>query len=283
MIFYTVIFGLAFGPAIVLAGPGAFSDPTGLSGTGNAVATAADLGPVMLAAAVAAPLVYALIAVAVIALSSGRAGLRDLWSRLFRWRVGLPWYAFALLAAPLLWAGVQGALSLTSDVYVPGIVTADDKAGLLVTALVAGLVAGFFEEIAWTGFATDDLLRRHGVVAAGISLGLLWSVLHLPLYAGATYGGVPRELAVPVNLFAWPLPYRVLVVWAYSRTRSVLIAVLMHVPMTALGFVLGSAAMAGVPDVIFNLIFGAALWVVVAAVTVAGRRHSAPTGHPAYG
>ena len=60
------------------------------------------------------------------------------------------WYTIALLTAPLLWVGIQGALSLTSGVYVPGIVTADDKATLLMTTLVAGLVAGLLEEIAWT-------------------------------------------------------------------------------------------------------------------------------------
>ncbi|MGY3566495.1 CPBP family intramembrane glutamic endopeptidase [Sinomonas sp. RB5] len=274
MIFYTLVFVLAFGPALVLAGPGAFSDPTRLSGTDAEVATAADLGPVMLVAAVAGPLVYALIAVSVVALSSGRAALHGLRSRLFRRRVGPLWYAFALLAAPLVWVGIQGALSLTSAVYVPGIVTADDPTALLGTALVAGVVAGLFEEIAWTGFATEDLLKRHGVVAAGLIVGLLWSVLHLPLYAGAAYGAVPRELAVPVNLFAWLLPYRVLVAWAYSHTRSVLVAALMHAPMTTLGFLLGSAAMAGAPDVVFNLLFGAALWSIVAAVTAVERRRS---------
>ena len=32
----------------------------------------------------------------------GRAGLRDLLTRMTRWRVGARWYAVALLTAPLL-------------------------------------------------------------------------------------------------------------------------------------------------------------------------------------
>jgi hypothetical protein len=48
------------------------------------------------------PLSYALAAVLVIALTFGRAGLGELRSRLFRWRVGVRWYAVALLTYPLL-------------------------------------------------------------------------------------------------------------------------------------------------------------------------------------
>jgi hypothetical protein len=40
-------------------------------------------------------------------LVSGRAGLRELLSRLLRWRVGAGWYAVALFPAPLLAAAVS--------------------------------------------------------------------------------------------------------------------------------------------------------------------------------
>jgi hypothetical protein len=53
----------------------------------------------------------ALAAILVIALAFGRLGLRDLRSRLFRWRVGVRWYAVALLTAPLLMTVILGALS----------------------------------------------------------------------------------------------------------------------------------------------------------------------------
>jgi uncharacterized protein len=72
--------------------------------------------------------------------------------------------------------------------------------------------------------------------------------------------------------FSIMLPYRVLMVWVYDRTQSVLMAVLMHLMIDVCAFLLASAAMVGVPDLIFNLVFGATLWVVVAAVTAADRR-----------
>ena len=73
-----------------------------------------------------------------IALAYGRVGLRDLRSQLFRWRVGVRWYAVALLTLPLLVTAILFALSLTSKAFLPAIITAEDKASLLVTGLVAG-------------------------------------------------------------------------------------------------------------------------------------------------
>jgi hypothetical protein len=69
----------------------------------------------------------------------GRAGLRNLLTRMTRWRVGARWYAVALLTAPLLVTVVLFALSLTSPVFLPGIFTTDDKATLLLFAIAVGL------------------------------------------------------------------------------------------------------------------------------------------------
>jgi membrane protease YdiL (CAAX protease family) len=208
-------------------------------------------------------------------------GLRDLRSRLFRWRVGVRWYAVALLTAPLLMMAIQAALSLTSTAFLPAVITADNKASLLVAlvaGLVAGLVAAFFEEIFWTGFATHELRKRHGLLATGLLVGLPWCLLHLQLVAGTSSGAVPPALYVAVVLFAWQLPYRVLMVLVYDHTQSVLMAMLMHLPIVVCLFVL-SPAVAGVSDLIIDLVFGATLWVVVAAVVAVDRRKLSRGGH----
>ena len=213
-----------------------------------------------------------LAAILVIALAFGRLGLRDLRSRLFRWRVGVRWYAVALLTAPVLWTAILGALSLTSEAFLPNIITAEDKASLLVAGLVVGLFAGFFEELGWTGFATHEVSKRHGLLATGLIVGLPWFLLHLPLFAGTASGAVPQALAVAVTFF-WVLAYRVLMVWVYGHTHSVLMAMLMHLPLDVGAFVLlDNPAMVGVPSLIVDLVFGATLWVLVAAVAAANRR-----------
>jgi CAAX protease family protein len=71
---------------------------------------------------------------------------------------------------------------------------------------------------------------------------------------------------VAIYLFAWLPPYRVLMVWVYDRTDSLLIAMLMHVPISVTTFVLASEARSSAALVAPVLIWGAALWLIVAVV-----------------
>ena len=96
----------------------------------------------------------------------GRAGFRDLLSRMMRWRVGARWYAVALLTAPLVMTAVLLALSLispsSSRAYSP------PATGLRSAVRYrVGLIGGaFLEELGWTGFAVPTLLRRATVSLA---------------------------------------------------------------------------------------------------------------------
>ena len=264
--FYILVFVLLLGPwglGLITASPAA--------SPGAELTSPADAGPFTYLTMLAGPLIIAGAGILVIALAYGRVGLRDLRSRMFRWRVGVRWYAVALLTYPLLMTAILIPFWLTSTAYLPGIITAEGKASLLVAGLVAGLIASVFEEVGWTGFATAELSKRHGLLATGLLVGLAWALVHLPLYVGNASGAVPPALYVPVMLFFY-LPYRVLMVWVYDRTQSVLLAMLMHLAGVVCGFVLVSSAMVGVPDLVFNLVFGAALWVVVAAVAAVDRR-----------
>ena len=276
--FYILVFALSWGPTLIIGGPGALLDTGALLGTGAQPTSAAGLGLFAYLVTLTDPLIIALAGILVIALASGRAGLRDLRSRLFRWRVGVRWYAVALLTTPLLWTAILFALSLTSRAFLPAIITASDKTSLLVSGLVVGLVVGlvdsFFEEIGWTGFATPEVRKRHGLLATGLIVGLPWAALHLPLYAGqaSSSGPVPPVLYVAVSLFSWMPAYRVLMVWVYDHTQSVLVAMLMHLSLIVCTFVLlPSPALVGVPGLTFILVSGATLWVIIAVVAVASR------------
>ena len=63
--------------------------------------------------------------------------------------------------------------------------------------------------------------------------------------------------------------YRVLMVWVYDRTGSLLVAVLMHASLTASTLILGPLAISGGALLIYGLGLAAAMWVVVAAVALA--------------
>ena len=216
-------------------------------------------------------------------LLDGRAGFRELLSRLLRWRVGARWWAVALLAAPLVFTVVHLALSLTSPIFLPGILTTDDKATFLLSGIAGALVVGILEELGWTGFATPRLLARHGVLATGLIVGVLWGAWHLLAHdfwaADISSGGLPLALFVTVNgfglLVGQLLAFRVLMVWVYDRTGSLLVAMLMHASLTSSTFILGPSALAisGVALLIYGFVLAAAWWVVVAAVAVATRGH----------
>jgi hypothetical protein len=201
----------------------------------------------------------------------GRAGFRELLSQLFRWRVDVRWYAVALLTTPFLATALLLALSLLSSEFLPTIVTTEDKGSLLLIGLVSGLVVGIFEEIGWTGFAIPELRRRYSVFTTGLTVGLLWAAWHFLVYfwgSGTSTGAFSLAIFLPEFIFlVGTLPvYRVLMVWVYDRTGSLLVAMLMHAIHTAITTFILVPLATGASRVIYYLIFAAALWVIVAAV-----------------
>jgi uncharacterized protein len=212
-------------------------------------------------------------------LVAGSAGLRGLLSRLLTWRVRWQWYAVALLSAPILEMAVLMALARTSPVYLPAIVTADDKTGLLASGIAIGLVGGLVEELGWTGFAVPRLMGRHGVFGSGLIVGPVWGVWHLlqMWWVGRTSSdALPLALYLPVffllsvvNLTA----YRVLMVWVYDRTGSLLVAILMHASYIFSTLFVLAPPTTGLPFLIYSGAFAVALWTAVAAVAAASGGH----------
>ena len=210
----------------------------------------------------------------------GRAGFRELRSRLLEWRVGAHWYAVALFTAPLVFTAVLLALSLISPEYLPRIFITSDKASLVLTGIAIGLPVGIFEELGWTGFAIPRMRLRYGVLGTGLMVGVLWGAWHLLQgywASGVTSGEVSLAIWLPTWLLGTlvgQLPaYRVLMVWVYEHTNgSLLVAMLMHASLAAFTFIL-FPPLAVEANLISDVACAAGLWVVVAAVAVATRRH----------
>jgi CAAX protease family protein len=188
------------------------------------------------------------------AASEGAHGLRELGSRALRWRVGARWYAM---------------LGLAPGVLVVAIVTAGPGVtrGPLGLAVI-GLVAGVFEELGWSGFATPRVLRRFGWFDAGLVLGIPWAIWHaLPDYALThnAYGTLwfPHMLEWLVALVG----FRVLMTWVYSRTESVGLAMLLHASFTGSQVVLWPQT-SPAAELVWYGTFACMLWVAVAIVIV---------------
>jgi membrane protease YdiL (CAAX protease family) len=210
-------------------------------------------------------------------LTGGWTAFRELGSRLLKWRVGARWYAVALLTTPLTVMATLLSLSLISPEFLPGFLTTSVKASMLQFGFVAsvGLLTGLLEELGWTGFAIPRLLGRHGVLATGLFVGLLWGAWHFlsNIWGSGTSSGVPLALFMPAILFSFLPPYRVLMVWVYERTESLLVAILMHASLVAFWIISTPVGMVGVPLVTWYLVWAAALWAVVGAVAMANHGH----------
>jgi membrane protease YdiL (CAAX protease family) len=260
--YFALAFAISWGGLLIVIGPGGF--------TGTTEPTDVML-PLVYLAMFAGP---SLAGILLTGLVHGKAGFRELLSRLRRWRVGARWYAIALLTAPLLMTAVLLALSLTSPGFLPGIFASDDKASLLLIGIAAGLMTGFFEELGWTGFAVPRLRVRYGIAATGLIVGLLWGAWHFPLFSGGDLSeALPLALFLPVQLFSFLPAFRVLMVWIYDRTGSLLVTMLMHASLTAGTLIFQPLEVAGVRALTYDLVLAAALWIVVAAIAVVNHGH----------
>lgn len=131
------------------------------------------------------------------------------------------------------------ALSLTSPIFLPAILTTSDKAALLLTGLASAVMVGVLEELGWTGFAIPHLRLRYSVLATGLMVGVLWGAWHFLVFwdSGSFSSSLLLALLV-ARLFSWLPAYRVLMVWLYDRTGSLLLPMLMHASLVATQLIL---------------------------------------------
>jgi uncharacterized protein len=262
--FYALALAISWGGILIVVG-----GPGGYPGTPKQVA---QLFLFVMLAWLAGPSVSSLL---VTGLVDGRSGLRELLSRLLKWRVAARWYAVALLTAPFVYVAMSFALSLTSRAFLPNILTTSDTAALLLMGLAYGLFGGgFCEELGWTGFAVPRLRQRYGVLTTGLIVGVLWGAYHFSViyWSSSSSGALPLAILL-AQLFAWLPAYRVLMVWVYDRSGSLLVAMLMHAVLTSGMIILTPTAISGVPLLTWLVVLAAVLWGVVAAVAVASGGH----------
>lgn len=207
-----------------------------------------------------------------IALTDGKDGFRDLFSRFGIKEVKAGWIIAALLGTPLLATIVLLVLSQFSPEFMPALFVSDEKMSLVLTAIMTGLMVGLFEELGWTGFAIPRMLTKRGFLSSGIIVGILWGAWHfLPFWENDSFLGALPLTLLAVRLFSWLPPFRVLMVWIYDRTESLLVVILMHASLVFTTLTLPSMELSGMALLTWLLVWAAALWAVVAALSVAGK------------
>lgn len=221
----------------------------------------------------------------------GKKGYRDLFSRLFKWRIPVKWYVIALLIFPLTVFVALFALSLFSPVYMPGIfdsgthpiasafgLPGGDKITMVLFVFMLGLFNGFVEELGWTGFVTPLLPLKQNIIKAGIILGIMWGLWHLLanyLGSDAGAGSVSLLLYIPVMLFSFLPPFRILMIWVYRHTGSLLLAVLMHASLDMFWMLSMPLSITGKERMVWYLLWAVVLWSIVIIISFVSNKKKA--------
>jgi hypothetical protein len=188
----------------------------------------------------------ALAAVIVIALTAGRAGLREFWGRLTHFRGGW-WY----LAGPgILVGGLVAAFVVKVLLGAP--VSAGPQFPIEVVLLLM-LLGGEWEEPGWTGYALPALQKRYAKVANGaliatLVLGVFRGIWHLPL---VLVGAIPWYDAILMT----PLVFQPIISWLYNKTGGSVPVVMVFHYMSNLLSMMVSPIFAGADRVQYTILF----------------------------
>jgi membrane protease YdiL (CAAX protease family) len=169
------------------------------------------------------------------------------------------WYAGLLIPPGVILLVLLGLAAFVSPVYAPN---------RFFIGISFGLIAGFLEEIGWTGFAFRTLSTRRSGFSAAVLIGLLWGLWHMPVidFLGTAW---PHGSYLPAYFLAFiavMTAMRVLIAWLYTNTKSVLLAQLMHVSSTGSLVALSPPMATARQEAFWYSIYAAILWALVALV-----------------
>jgi len=171
----------------------------------------------------------------VIAIISGKKGLRDLGLRLLAWRVKLKWYAFIFFFPPLVIL-IAFLIHQLGGGTLDAWITAENLIMVVPTFFLILVLGGpLNEELGWRGFMLPQLLKARGSQQAALIVGVVWAIWHLPLFwiSGASQEGIPAGLVL-LQIIA--LSY--IFTWLHNRTGgSLVIPLAFHASLNTSGAV----------------------------------------------
>ncbi len=183
----------------------------------------------------------------------GRAGLRQLFSRVVRWRVGFKWYVIAW-CVPL----VITLLALSIYALRGNALPAAAPETMLVPLLLFNAILGpLGEELGWRGTALPLMQERWNMITASLVLGVVWGLYHVPTFI---LPGLPQNNVPPLAFMLGALALNLFMVWMFNHTRgSLIMPFLAHWAFNFTGSAMGVYSI----PALFWMITG--LWWVVAA------------------
>lgn len=153
----------------------------------------------------------------------GLRGLGHFFQRLTLWRLPLAGWLFLLLGIPIVvftGAAIKGTLN-TAFAFSPWY--------LALPALGHALLLGPIEEFGWRGLALPLLQRRFAPFWAGLILGIIWALWHVPAFL---ISGMPQAAWSAGPYFLGIIAISIILTPLFNASRgSLLIAILYHFQM----------------------------------------------------
>lgn len=229
----------------------------------------------------------------------GREGLKLLLNRLLIWRVGFGYWLFALFfllpviisgslfnpffgGAPINYRGMQLSLNI------------------LPMFLGFIILAGFGQELGWTGFLIPRLQGQVNALVSALLRAILVAIWHLPVFIYSTlqpesmavlpYGDWIREQGFLVAFLAavllFMIPWSIFFTWIFNNTKgSLLLVAVLH--GSEIWVVYWMMSMGIQPDSLDNYLGYGAVMVLVAVILVIAsgpanlsRKHKRIVYHP---
>src|SRR5919107_1646252 len=204
------------------------------------------------------PFLAALVA---LGLTQGKGGVGGLLRSMLHWRVGLRWYAAALLL-PAGLALAATALNVVLGARTPSSAELGGWASLLPTFFLILLIPGLggaWEEPGWRGYALPQLQAGHSALVASLILGVLWAFWHLPLMVVGQINWSDLVLVIAAAIVS---------TWLFnSASGSVLILMVFHAMNNTISGSFISPMFSGADSVRQGWLL-AGLWCVVALIVV---------------
>ncbi|MBN1267833.1 MAG: CPBP family intramembrane metalloprotease [Anaerolineales bacterium] len=195
---------------------------------------------------------------------------KEYWQRLFHLN-RIPWnWLVLMILIPPLFALIAGGLVFgmggSGFMVEPSFRAA--PLSLLPFAVFMLLFGPLPEEMGWRGYALDWLQKKRSPLMAGLVLGTIWGLWHVPLFfIEGTYQHGLRGTPSLWYFFLGFIPQTIIMIWIFNNTRrSTLSAVLLHWSVNFTGELLALSSQAE----LFNIL----LW-ILAAVLVAMTRGAA--------
>jgi len=179
--------------------------------------------PVLLVLGTFGPL---LAAVAMVSRTSGLTGLGGFLRQALRWRVGIKWYAAALVAPIVIQTTILGIHVLKGGT-VPNLFDSSRWLATPLTFIIVLLIGGpSGEEFGWRGFLLPRVQPILGMLKASVAIGVVSAIWHLPLFLIP----ITAQSHVPFALFVVrTIAFSIISTWLYNGSRrSLLLVLLFH-------------------------------------------------------